>query len=282
MKIGTFRVDGQTVSAIVDSDQLVPLPTLFPGLDLDIAAIAAAGLLPEIARRLPRAPRLKLADAVTLPPIPRPGKLICVGVNYEDHRLEGKREPAAHPTLFTRFAESLAGHGDALLRPRESAMFDFEGEIAVVIGRRAYRVATDDALDHVFGYACFNDASVRDWQRHTSQWLPGKNFMATGGFGPWVTTADEAGDPRSMTLTTRLNGEVVQRAEGRDMLFSIPEIIAYVTTFTVLEPGDVIASGTPGGVGYARQPQLFMKAGDVVDVEVSGVGILRNTVADAT
>lgn len=281
MRLGTFLIDGAPVCAVVDGDRVVPVAALFPGLDLDISAIAAAGLVPEIARRLPGAPSVALADVGYLPPLPRPGKIICVGVNYEDHRIEGKRERASHPTLFARYPESLLGHEGAILRPAVSTLLDFEGEIALVIGRRAAHVPEAEAYDYVFGYSCFNDASVRDWQRHTSQWMPGKNFPATGGFGPFVVTADEAGDPAAMVLTTRLNGEVVQQAEGRDMLFSIPQVIAYVTTFTVLEPGDVIVTGTPGGVGFARNPQLFMKPGDVVEVEVSGVGILRNPIRDA-
>ncbi len=191
------------------------------------------------------------------------------------------REMPAHPWLFVRFAASQTGHGQALLRPPESPQFDYEGELAVIIGKPAHRVSAAAAMGYVAGYSCFNDGSVRDFQRHSSQFTAGKNFLRSGSLGPWLVTADEIPDPSTLSLQTRLNGQVMQAAGIDDLLFSVPALIEYITTFTRLEPGDVIATGTPGGVGVARQPPVFMTAGDVVEVEISGIGVLRNPVIDA-
>ena len=221
---------------------------------------------------------MALSEIEILPPITHPRKIVCVGTNYESHRVETRREKTTKPPIFLRTAESLVADGAPLLCPPESTMFDFEGEIAVVMGRSARRVPKESALDYVFGYSCFNDASLRDWQRHTHQWTPGKNFDATGGFGPYLVTKDEVGPPEDLHLTTRLNGQIVQEACSQQMIFSIAEIIEYISTFTTLRAGDVIATGTPGGVGALRDPPLFMKSGDRVEVEVSRVGLLSNPV----
>lgn len=216
-----------------------------------------------------------------LPVVPNPGKIICVGLNYESHRLETGRPKEKYPVLFPRFAESQVGHLEPLIRPAAvSTDFDYEGEIAVVIGSPGYRIKEAQALKHVAGYACYNDGSVRDWQRHTHQFTPGKNFPGTGAFGPYLVTPDEVGDVAALKLTTRLNGEVVQSAGADEFLFSIAELIEYCSTFTPLFPGDVIVTGTPGGVGAKRNPPLFMKPGDTIEVEVGRLGILRNVVAD--
>ena len=215
-----------------------------------------------------------------LPLIPRPGALWCVGLNYEDHRLETGRAKADYPTLFTRFRASLLGHGEALVRPAVSHQLDFEGELAVVIGRSARHVPEEAALDHVAGYACFNDASVRDYQGHSTQFGPGKNFWRTGGFGPFLVTPDEVPDPQDLPIETRLNGQVVQQSHTSVMTYPVRELIAYLSRIHPLHPGDVISTGTPSGVGVARKPQLFMKPGDVVEVEIGGVGLLRNGVVD--
>ena len=167
-----------------------------------------------------------------------------------------------------------------MLKPLESDQLDYEGEVAVVIGKGGRRIKEADALSHVAGYSCYNDGSVRDWQYHTSQFMPGKNYVGTGGFGPWIVTTDEIPDPKVMTLTTTLNGTVMQNASVDMMITSIPAQIAYISTFIPLEPGDVIVTGTPGGVGNKRTPQLFMKPGDVVEIEVDAVGILRNGIVD--
>ena len=213
-----------------------------------------------------------------LPPITDPEKIICIGLNYRSHILESGREAPSKPVVFTRFANSQMGHDQPMIRPNVSEQLDFEGELAVVIGRRGRHIRREDAPDHVLGYSCYNDGSVRDWQRHTHQFAPGKNFANTGGFGPWIATVDEVGDVTKATLVTRLNGQEVQRTTIDDLLFDIPDIIAYCSTFTELVPGDVIATGTTGGVGSARKPPLWMKPGDVVEVEISGVGKLRNRV----
>jgi 2-keto-4-pentenoate hydratase/2-oxohepta-3-ene-1,7-dioic acid hydratase in catechol pathway len=225
-----------------------------------------------------RKPHFQLADIEFLPPIPDPQKIICIGLNYRSHILETGREAPAKPVVFTRFANSQIGHGQPMIRPNVSEQLDFEGELAVVIGKRGRHIKRENALGHVIGYSCYNDGSVRDWQRHTHQFAPGKNFVATGGFGPWIVTTDEAGDVTKATLVTRLNGREVQRTTIDDLLFDVPSIIEYCSTFTELSPGDVIATGTTGGVGAARNPPLWMKPGDVVEVEISCVGVLRNVI----
>jgi 2-keto-4-pentenoate hydratase/2-oxohepta-3-ene-1,7-dioic acid hydratase in catechol pathway len=220
-------------------------------------------------------------DAIRfLPPIPDPDKILCVGLNYMTHIREGGREPPAKPIIFTRFANTQVGHLEPLIRPRASETLDFEGEVAVVIGRRCRHVPRAGAMSVVAGYSCYNDGSVREWQRHTSQFTPGKNFVHTGGFGPWLVTPDETGPIERATLITRLNGEEMQRAGVDDLVFDVPALIEYCSTFTELVPGDVIVTGTTGGVGAYRTPPLWMKPGDVVEVEVTSVGVLRNTIED--
>ena len=216
-----------------------------------------------------------------LPPLPDAGKILCVGLNYDEHRVETGRPKTEHPTLFTRFPDSLVGHQRSIRRPRSSQQLDFEGELAVVIGRKARHLSERDGLSVVAGYSCFNDGSVRDWQRHTHQYTPGKNFVASGAMGPFLVSADELLDPTTLTIETRLNGQRVQHGHTSDMLFSIGRLLAYITEFTELNPGDIVATGTPGGVGFKRTPPLFMKHGDVVEVEISGLGTLRNPVEDA-
>lgn len=213
------------------------------------------------------------------PPVPRPGAIWCVGLNYEDHRLETGKARAEHPTLFMRFPVCLVGHGEAILRPRVSEKLDYEGEFAVVIGKTGRHIPEEEALEYVAGYACFNDASVRDFQAHSTQFGPGKNFHRTGGFGPWIVSADEIPDPQALAIETRLNGEVVQQSHTSRMTYPVRELISYLSQITPLLPGDVIATGTPSGVGMARKPPLYLQPGDLVEVEIERVGILRNPVA---
>jgi len=221
-------------------------------------------------------------DAVHyLPLIANPAaKILCIGINYRPHMLEMGREPPGHPVVFVRFVSSLVGHERQMIRPRESVQFDFEGELAVVIGKRARHVPKSRALDYVAGYTCFNDGSVRDFQRHSGQFTPGKNFIASGAMGPWLVTSDAIPDPTRLTLTTRLNGNVVQQESTGELLFGIPELIEYITTWTELMPGDVIATGTPGGVGAGRKPPLWMQPGDKIEVEISEIGCLTNPIAE--
>lgn len=274
MKYVSFRRPGGEASfGRVDGDAVLDLGG-GAGAPADLRSALATDTLGTMASGR----RYALADVVLLPVIPNPSKVLCVGHNYETHRQETGRAKADHPSIFTRFADTLLAHGQPIVRPRVSTSLDYEGELAIVIGRGGRAIAEDDAMKHVAGYACFNDASVRDWQWHTSQFTPGKNFPGTGGFGPWLVTPDEAGDLSAVHVTTRLNGQVVQDQPVGDMLFPIPRIVAYVSTFTALSPGDVIATGTPGGVGHARDPKAYLMPGDLVEIEVDGLGVLRNPV----
>jgi len=227
-------------------------------------------------RRAATGTPIKLADVKFLPLIPRPDKIVCVGINYRDHAAETGRTVEPQPQIFMRLTNTLIGHEGAMVRPKVSECFDFEGELAVVIGKRGRYVPVAQALDYVAGYTCFIDGSVRDFQKHAV--AAGKNFPASGPLGPWMTTADEIPDPSRMTLSTRLNGKEMQHS-GLDMLINtVPQVVAYVSTVTTLEPGDIIATGTPAGVGHKRNPPLWMKPGDTIEVEISGIGILRNSI----
>ena len=278
MKFLSFEHEGQARwGALAGNGRIVDLTERYPGLRAALAAGPLAGLRVEAAEAT-----LDVEAVRLLPVIPDPARILCIGVNYHSHREEMQRAHSAQPTVFLRLADTQVGHGQALLRPRESEQLDYEGEIAVVIGKAGRRIAPENAWDHVAGYAPYCDATIRDWQRHgtAQQWTPGKNFPGTGGFGPWLVTRDEIPDGSDLTLETRLNGQIVQQTSMGLLIFSIPELIAYCSTFTRLEPGDVIATGTPGGVGGKRQPPLWMKPGDVLEVEVGGVGILRHTIED--
>ena len=273
MKLASFeRPDGTPGWGVVKEDGIVDLADLAPSLRLALAdgvPLAAAADRPA---------DYAIDDVRFLPAIPDPEKILCLGLNYATHIREAGRELPARPVLFVRFANSQIGHNNAMIRPNASDNFDFEGELAIVIGKRCRHVRREDAASVVAGYSCYNDGSIRDWQRHSIQFTAGKNFPATGGFGPWVVTADEIDDITAATLVTRLNGEEMQRATLGDLVFDIPAIIEYCSTFTELAPGDVILTGTTGGVGFARTPPIWMKPGDVVEVEIEGIGILRNTI----
>jgi len=221
-----------------------------------------------------------LKDVTLDPTIPDPDKILCLGLNYAGHLKETGREKPAYPTFFSRFNNTQVGQDAPLIRPKVSERFDFEGEMALVIGKRCRHVKPEDAYSVIAGYSIYNDASVRDWQRHTIQWLPGKNFVGTGAFGPWLVTTDEVPDILNATLRTRLNGTEMQHTEINDLMFDIPAQIVYASTFTELVPGDVIVTGTPDGVGAFREPPIWMKAGDVVEVEIDGLGTLRNPIVD--
>lgn len=225
-----------------------------------------------------RRAELAESDVALLPVIPDAGKILCVGLNYETHRAETKRPDAAYPTIFTRFADTQIAHRQHILKPRVSDSLDYEAELAVVIGRGGRYIAEDRAMAHVAGYTCYNDATVRDWQRHTFQFTPGKNFPSTGAFGPHLVTPDEIPDYAKLAIVGRLNGEVMQQATLAELIFPIAKLISYCSHFTPLSPGDVILTGTPGGVGDRREPPLFLKAGDVFEVEIPGVGTLVNPI----
>lgn len=275
MRLLTFRrADGSLAcgslvdDGVADLTQRLGVPSL--------RALLTAGRLEE-ARRIGGAD-LPLAGLRFGPVIPDPDKIVCVGLNYRDHVAETGRSVTEKPALFARFASSQVGQGEAMIRPRVSTEFDYEGELAVIIGAGGRHIAAADALAHVAGYACYNEGSIRDWQRHTGQYLAGKTFAGTGAFGPWMVTADELPDPAALTLETRVNGQVVQHSSTGLMITPVPELIAYISTILPLLPGDVIVSGTPGGVGAKRLPPLWLKPGDIVEVEISGIGILRNPV----
>src|SRR5262245_18350617 len=218
-----------------------------------------------------------------LPPMTNAEKIVCVGLNYADHTKVRSYEQPKYPTLFSRFNSTLVGHGASLIRPRVSEQFDYEGELVVIIGKAGRHISADRALEHVAGYSIFNDASVRDYQFKSPQWTVGKNFDGTGAFGPSFVTADDLPPgARGLRLQTRLNGQVVQDATTADMLFDVVSLITIISEAMTLEVGDVIVSGTPAGVGFARKPPLWMKHGDVCDVEIEGIGVLRNPILDET
>lgn len=218
------------------------------------------------------------SEVELLPPIPDPGKILCIGLNYHLHAKELNMAVPSQPSVFTRFPNSLVGQDQAVLRPVESEQLDYEAELAVVIGRAGRRIPVERAMEYVAGYSCLAENSIRDWQRHSNQAIPGKNFYKSGAFGPWLVTPDEAGMIEEMTVIGRLNGKEVQRDTGDQMIFSVPYLIAYLSTFTELAPGDVISTGTPAGVGLSRNPQMWLKSGDVFEVEITGLGVLRNPV----
>jgi len=281
MKLVSFRHMGQESFGIATDDGVIDLRAFSSDVGATLKEALTRNTLDAIGAiaRDAIAP-LDWSEVEFLPVIPDPQKILCVGINYLSHVKETGREIPTKPMFFTRFADSQTAHRGPMVRPFASEKLDFEGELAVVIGRTARHIKAADALDYVAGYSCYNDGSVRDWQKHTIQFIPGKNFPSTGGFGPWLVTPDELGDPSRLSLTTRLNGEVVQQATTDDLIFDIPTLIEYCSTFTELHAGDVIITGTTGGVGAFRQPPLWMKAGDVVEVEISRIGVLRNVVVD--
>ncbi|MGI6247558.1 MAG: fumarylacetoacetate hydrolase family protein [Pseudochelatococcus sp.] len=276
MKLSSFTHDGRASYGLVTEAGIVDLGARFP--ETTLRDFLAAGDL-DRARALADAPADFALDAVKFAPvIPNPDKIICVGLNYHAHVQETGRTVTEKPVLFARFSGSQIGHGAPLVKPLESDEFDYEGELAVIIGREGRRIPEAEALSYVAGYACYNDGSIRDWQRHTAQFLPGKSFAGTGAFGPWMVTADEIPDPATLRLVTRLNGKVVQDTTTDLLITPIPALIAYISTILPLLPGDVIVSGTPGGVGARRNPPLWLKEGDVSEVEISGIGVLSNPV----
>lgn len=281
MKLASFIVQGRSTYGVVEGDQIIDLESVKPTFGTDLKQAIANNRLAELTSViLASLPRIPLAEVTFLPVIQNPGKVLCIGINYATHVRETGREMPTYPMIFTRFADSQTAHLQPIVRPKASHKLDFEGELAVVIGKPARHVKQADALDYVAGYACYNDGSVRDWQKHTIQFVPGKNFPNTGGFGPWLVTSDEIGDPQDLELTTRLNGEVMQHTSTSDMIFDVRKLIEYCSTFTELAPGDVIVSGTTGGVGAFREPPVWMKPGDEVEIEISRIGILRNSIVD--
>lgn len=285
MKFTTYLRQGAPRLAVVDGDSFIDLNDAQPHVPCDLRAALHQGVDLLAAARTAlasTATRQPLAAATLAPLVPDPGKTVCLGLNYFDHAKEGGREKPDYPWFFYRGSSSLIAHGAAGVVPKVSSRFDYEAELAVVIGRRVPRHTTQaDALQYVLGYSCFNDMSVRDYQKRTPQWTIGKNFDGTGGFGPVLVTADEL-PPGAVGLKIqgRLNGAVMQDANTSDMIFNVAETIALLAEVLTLEPGDVIAMGTPAGVGQARTPPVWMKAGDTYEVAIEGIGTLVNPIAN--
>ncbi|MCL2428550.1 MAG: fumarylacetoacetate hydrolase family protein [Alphaproteobacteria bacterium] len=273
MKLATYRrPDGRASWGIVSGQGIIDCGRRAPSLRAALTDLAA------LRSEAGKPADVELGAVSLLPPIPDPEKILCVGLNYMTHIAEGGREPPEKPIIFVRFPNSQVGHGQPLIAPKASPTFDYEGELAVIIGKTCRHVKKTDWQSVIAGYSCYNDGSIREWQRHSGQFTPGKNFYHSGSFGPYLVTQDEIADIRESTLMTRVNGEERQHAPISDLCFDIPTLIEYCSTFTQLEPGDVIVTGTTGGVGAYFKPPKWLKPGDTVDVEVTGVGVLRNPV----
>ncbi|WP_374632398.1 fumarylacetoacetate hydrolase family protein [Ferrovibrio sp.] len=270
--------DNAAALALRLGNEFVALPADAPR---NLLSVIQSNSLSSLASLFGRGTPLDPNQITLLPPLAQPPKIVCIGLNYADHTKESPYEQPNYPTIFTRFASSLIGHGAAIIRPKCSEQLDFEGEMVAVIGKGGRHITREQALDHVIGYSVFNDVSVRDYQFKSPQWTVGKNFDASGPFGPDFVTADELPPGGSgLKLETRLNGQVVQSANTSDMLFNVRDIIATLSEAITLEPGDVLVTGTPAGVGFARKPPLFMKHGDIIEVEIEGIGLLSNPVQD--
>lgn len=281
MKLISYRHNQQAHFGAVVGEHVVELTAQFRGIHDLATLLADAQLLKQARAHVASATPDYLLSSVQLEPvIPAPGKIICVGINYVAHAEEAGRKVGQHPVIFQRFAETLLAHGEPLLRPRVSDEFDFEAELAVVIGKGGAHIAPEDAMQHVAGYTCFNDASVRDWQFHTHQYGMGKTFRSTGALGPWLVTADEIEDYRQLQVHGILNGEQMQEGTLAELAFDIPALIAYVSKALTWNPGDILATGTPSGIGFKRTPPVFLRPGDVFEVVISQIGTLSNPVAD--
>ena len=280
MRVTSFEHSGRAGFGVMVDGGVVDAGARLAGEYSDLRDVLRCGALPRLHELSERAPDLAEDDIRFLPVIPNASKILCVGINYMGHIRETGRDVPTHPVLFTRFADSFVGHGQPMIRPRVSTDYDYEGEMAVIIGKQARHVPRARAMEHVAGFACCNEGSVRDYQYHTIQFTAGKNFHRSGALGPWMMTRDEQPDPAAFHLQTRLNGEVLQDAPVSDLCFDVPQLVEYCSTWTPLAPGDVIVTGTPGGVGRVRKPPVWMKPGDVVEIDIRGIGVLRNTIAD--
>ncbi|WP_238364525.1 fumarylacetoacetate hydrolase family protein [Mesobacterium pallidum] len=284
MKFASFSQNGRKGLAVETDTGFRGLTEDAPGYPGSLLSLLRSGqdALPRAHAVLAKGAVIDLDKVVLMPPVSDPEKIVCVGLNYSDHSAESGFEQPDYPTLFGRFNSSLIGHGAPILRPDVSEQLDYEGELVAIIGREARNVPVDRALDHVAGYSIFNDASVRDYQFKAPQWTAGKNFDDTGAFGPVFVTSDALpAGCQGLTLITRLNGQVVQQAPIDSMVFSVAELVSICSDFMTLRPGDVIVTGTPSGVGLARDPKLWMKDGDVCEVEITGLGVLSNPIRDA-
>jgi 2-keto-4-pentenoate hydratase/2-oxohepta-3-ene-1,7-dioic acid hydratase in catechol pathway len=265
MRLVTFQRPGENPQAgLVSGNQVTPLGT-------DMLSICAAAQVPE-----PSAPPVDLASVTLLAPIPRPPKFICVGLNYRDHAAEARLEIPTVPTIFSKFSNVVIGPGAPVILPKASAKPDYEAEFAFVIGRGGRHIPAATAYDHVFGYTIVNDISARDFQAATSQWLMGKTFDTFAPMGPWIVTKDEIPDPHTLDIFLEIGGETLQHSNTREMVFHIPALIEFISSVVTLEPGDVVATGTPAGVGFARRPRRWLQPGEETIVRIQGIGELRN------
>lgn len=282
MKLASYLLQGREHFGLVVADGIIDLSSRLPAV-ANLKALLERGLDCLDDFTLPVRADYPLSDVTLLPVITNPGAIFCMGMNTYSHCAEVAQFTAHEhmppkPYIFTRTARSHVGHETAMEKPNNSPLYDFEGEIAIVIGKRGRHIEQADALNYIAGYSCYNDGSLRDYQCHSPMFTAGKNFPRSGAFGPWLVTSDEVADPTQLTLTTRLNGEVVQQMPYADLIYKFPEIISYISEFTELQPGDVIVTGSAAGVGLFRKPQLWMQEGDVCEVDISGVGTLRNSV----
>jgi 2-keto-4-pentenoate hydratase/2-oxohepta-3-ene-1,7-dioic acid hydratase in catechol pathway len=278
MRIVTFIIDGEARLGVLVGDVVHAAAGLPDGVTSLRRLLAVKGLAGLAGLSASTEQTWPLSTVELAPPLPDPGKIICVGVNYRTHREETDHASIPHPTIFTRFADTQVAAEQPVLRPAATDQFDYEGELAVVIGEFAHAVSKEQAWTYVAGLSVYNDFTARDWQKHSTQWIPGKNFPGTGAFGPALVTLDEVGDIQSQTLITRVNGQIRQKAQISDMILDVPSLISYISTFTPLYPGDVLVTGTPGGVGKFMTPPVFLQSDDEVEVEITGVGILRNAI----
>ncbi|WP_108124224.1 fumarylacetoacetate hydrolase family protein [Saccharospirillum mangrovi] len=276
MKLVSFERAGNAGWGVLENDGIRDASAIAPSIK---ALLRGAGLS-SLQPLLTTLPVINEADLNYLPVIPDAEKIYCIGINYARHIEETGMPKPDYPMIFTRYADTQVGHQQPLVRPKVSHRFDYEGELAVVIGKTARHVPAENALDYVAGYSCYNDASVRDWQMHTSQFTPGKNFPGSGAFGPALVTTDEIPDPSKLHLSTILNGDIMQDTPVSDLVFDVAQLIEYISTFSQLNPGDVIVTGTPGGAGAFRKPRVWLQPGDDVVVKIDGVGELRNSVLD--
>jgi 2-keto-4-pentenoate hydratase/2-oxohepta-3-ene-1,7-dioic acid hydratase in catechol pathway len=279
MKLVSYLAGGKPSFGVVAGDGVVTMNDKLGGRFATLRDAIAGGAIDEMRRAAQGAkPDQALANLQYLPVIPNPEKIMCVGINYKSHAAEHGADVPKMPNIFLRFVNTLVPHGGAMIRPKVSTSFDFEGELALVIGKRGRHIKREDTLSYIAGYTCFCDATVRDFTKYSL--AASKNFIGSGPLGPWIVTADEIPDPTKLTLATRLNGAEMQRS-GTDMLIhDIPAIISFCSMFTELSPGDIIATGTPDGIGAKRTPPVWMKAGDVLEVEISSIGTLRNRIVD--
>jgi len=281
MKLVSFLTsDGEASFGLLVEQDVVDVGKRLGGKARSLRGALEAGLLDNIRAFEKERPDYRLGDLSLLPPIPEPPKLVMIGLNYRSHQEELRVPVPKNPMMIGRFANSQIGHGEPIIRPSNSEALDFEGELAVVIGQSARNIPRQQALNAVLGYACYMDGTIRDFQNHTSQVTPAKSFPGTGAFGPWIVTRDEIADPDKLNLETRINGEVMQRASTSDMIWGVADLVAYLSTCLALQPGDVICTGTPAGVGWTRKPPRWLKRGDRVEVEITGIGTLMNPVED--